>query len=469
MIQDSSGSTPFQTIANQYANGIAWGGWRWIRDDATHANTGAQQILVNAATMAAGYEGAPVFVDELPVVDDNTTPGTCTPTVANPYCGVVADTQYEWEFLADAGVLPPFLEGLNEPNNFGFNYLAGFCGGTPSHPNTDYGPCVQAMTDIYTIEKADTLLNKPMVGMSEPGGEPNAVGAPNLVGQIFDWQNYHNYWTTATIGVGQLRIDNQVFQAFDMAPSATGQDTWGNYEGDVANGYTTWGAAHEPITLHDDVVGQFGGPIKVTTESGFNVYQCQNGQGNCTTRYTEAIAAVEGYMDGVLQGFNHIAQYEMMERDPDDGGWGFFNNNPTGDGASFNPSVMANEASCCNDGVPYSGAVMHNVTSILNDTQSVPASQLEIPAGYSVAGGAATTHSLLAQYSSVGQFPNKHVAQVWDESFAGVHTTVTVNFGSVVSYTVYDAFNGLVADSSGTASSVQVTVSGESAPMFVVF
>jgi len=403
------------------ANGLAYLGARWYRDDFTHDQNALGQ-LISQAQMSG------TKVQEISSIDDGQKPVAGCNVATNDYCGNLADTLYNLHQFAAAGVLKN-AEAPNEPNNFGGYYVPGdSCGRGGGGP---YIGCVHEERDLHAAMQADPTLKKYLlIGLSEPGGEPDDACAQDIecadahaevpFGTIeADAGNSHAYVNTATTGC--YPVDNQTWDTFTAGYTAAEPDIPGEYWGS-----TTWAAGY-PIG------DGFNNTIpKATTETGWNRYECPSGTpGNDITMQGKLLAPV--FLDAWSQGWLETAIYELFERCPYDCGYGFFNENLTNNesfdpaiSTTYNPSVMAAYAQ-------PDAVYLHNLTTILADNSSnfapAPISIIfpnQLPAAF---------HYLLLQKSS-----GIYELAAWNEAYSSnVSEQVAVTLPSqVAGGNVYD-------------------------------
>ncbi len=378
--------------AQQIINGINYLGIRVIRDDATHNTTGPRSVqeLCNIHAVTG------VKVDELPIVD------------ADP--NNIADTKAEWDQLARCGAMVE-AEGPNEPNNFHFNYQGSLCSMA-----TSFLPCAKYQAALYAMVKADPALRKfPVLGLTEPGAEPDNVGLQFLTiptgsgllmpdGTVYaDIANAHNY-AQGNGAAGTTLIDNHARYAESVdrtGPYAGLWDLYGEYWGN------TWHKGFAGAST-----GQNDRP-KVTTETGWKLYKPNANIG----LPMQGKLMNDVYLDAYQLGWSQTIVYQMFNHYPYDAGFGFFD--PKGNTANASNATPM-------------GRYLHNLTTILSDRSSKFSPGT---VNYSISNLPATTYSMLMEKSN-----GTYELVIWGEAFASKKmTSLTINLGNIYrTVNVYD-------------------------------
>jgi hypothetical protein len=354
--------------SNLYANVMGYLGFTKFREDATHSDTGAQQVIIQMANLVKGYLGVPVTGTQLSITDDpsNTQAANC-PSPPNVYCGNRLDTLRQQQTAANAGILAA-IEFPNEIDNNVFSYVSDVDGGTYfCNENGSALGCAKYENELYTQFKADPILGAyEVIGLSHAGGGQsdsciqdgtvcNHANADNVpVGASFaDLINFHNYYQTPTLN--NSPADNMTFFSFLTNVDQIGQLLIG--DGPLvqpAQGLTTTWLGHFPIAplFVDNVTQGFTNgtvpqiangtniPFRVTTETGINVFS------GSVSRDIQGKSQVNVLMDGIIQSWGDPQSglstfiYESTEHGPNDSGFGMVNPS-TAMNASFNPSLVA--------------------------------------------------------------------------------------------------------------------------------
>ena len=320
-------------------------------------------------------------------------------------------------------------EGPNEPNNFSFYYNGNLCSVSGS-----FLGCALYQEALYAMVKGDAILkNYPIVGLSEPGAEPDNQGLQFLTipsgagtiqpaGTVFaDIANAHNY-VEGNGTAGQTLIDSHARYAESVArsgPYAGDWDVYGEYWGN------TWNKGFAGAST-----GQNDRP-KMTTETGWNI-----GNGSITADQQGRLIT-DLYLDAFQLGWQKTFVYQMFN-EPSNTGYGMFNQN--GDEA---------DASNATD----LGIYIHNLTTILRDNSSnftpgtVNLALSNLPSsGY---------YQLMQKSTGIYELV------IWGEAFASeTSTAVTINLGSsYATVNVYDITGGTsAARSYSNTSSVSVNL-----------
>lgn len=319
--------------------------------------------------------------------------------------------------LAAAGALLA-VEGPNEPNNFPVTYQ-----NQTSDYNTTFAPVAALQRDLYAAVKAEPALSGvPVFHSSEAGGsEPDNVGLqfltiPNGAGIAMpdgttyaDYANVHNY----VVGHSAQLVDNVAWNASDPTLN-------GDWDGIYVEYGHTWHGGFDGYSNTNLVTLP-----KVTTETGW----VTSGT-NALTEEQQGRLFLNLYLSAYKRGFSYTFIY-MLRDDPVQGYWGLFD-------ASYNAKT--------------SGLYLHNLTTILADTESPMPGKLD----YSIANEPATVHDLLLQ-KSTGQFE----LVVWDERPSGGSDDIVVDLtSSRATVNVYDPTMGTSPTQTLSAvSSVPLTLS----------
>jgi len=445
--------------SNLYANAMAYMGFTKFRDDGTHADTGAQQVIIQMANLVKGYLGVPVTGITLPLVDDpNNTQAMNCPMPPNVYCGNRLDTLFMNQTFANAGVLAA-IEFPNEINNFPFTYVSDADGGTYSCNQNGVSAlgCAKYEQELYALFKSDPILGPfRILSLSSMGGGLsdscvqdgtvcNHANADNVaVGTAFaDVINFHNYYQTPTLN--NSPADNMTFNSFLTPVDQIGQLLIA--DGPLvqpAQGLTTTWRSHFPIApLFTSGSGFTAGtvpqiangtniPFRVTTETGINVFV------GSVSRDIQGKSQVNVLMDGIIQSWGDPTSgistflYELTEHNSKpgtDAGWGMVNDTPTMN-TTFNPSLIA--AGTGPAGIP-GGDYMRNFMALIHDTGGTNFTAT-VPAGFSVTDGSTNDHHQLLQKAS-----GEYDLTLWGETYqsqASTNSTVVLPAG--VTATLYD-------------------------------
>jgi hypothetical protein len=249
--------------------------------------------------------------------------------------------------------------------------------------------------------KSDPVLkNFPVVGLSEPGAEPDNVGLQFLTipagsgstlpdGTVYaDIANAHNY-VQGNGPAGTTLIDNQPRYAETIersGPYAGLFDAYGDYWG------FTWYKNFAGAST-----GQTDRPM-VTTETGWNIYS------GAITEDMQGRLMTDVYLDAAQLGWSQTYIYKIFNEPPYDSGNGMFN--PNGDVADASNATKM-------------GVYIHNLTTILADTSSAFTPTM---VNFSVSGLPSTGFYQLMQKSN-----GTYELVLWGEAFASKTTTpVTV-------------------------------------------
>jgi len=418
--------------AVQNANVMSYLGFTKFRDDATHSDTGAQQVIIEMANLASPYLGVPVTGTELPIVDDvgDTTPANC-PRPQTVYCGSRLDTLFEQQTLANAGVLAA-IEFPNEIDNNTFAYVSNADGLTYyCMQNGSATGCGKYESELYALFKSDPILGPyRIIGLSHPGAELSDACVQDLTcghsnasepqGTVnADVANFHNYYQSDT---AMAPIDNWTYYGEMVAFNPDGPLIQGDYLGTV-----TWGVAQ---ALIDGGTNQLPPPVKVTTETGANIYNTAG-----LSRDIQGKSQINVLMDGIIEGWGDTATglstviYEAIEHSTYDLGWGMVN--PTAAmNQAFNPSVVAQGTTAA--GIP-GGDYMHNFMSLIMDTGATNYTATT-PAGFSVTDGSALNHHQLLEKAS-----GEYDLALWGEAYASqTSSNASVTLPAGYTGTLYD-------------------------------
>jgi len=334
-----------------------------------------------------------------------------------PINGNIAASLAQYETLSGSGALLA-AEGPNEPNNWPVTYS-----GTTSNYNTSFLPVAWFQRDLYAAVKADpNLAGIPVFHSSEAGGsEPDNVGLQFLTiptgsgiampdgTQYADYANPHNYVCGTHL---TAPVNNNAWNAEDPTLSTSWDGLYAEY------GHT-W---HMGFAGYTNT--QLQTLPRVTTETGWPT------QGtNALTEDQQGKLFLNLYLAAYKRGWSYTFIY-MLHDSASQGYWGLVH-------TDYSSKLSA--------------TYLHNMTTILSDTNSVTPGSLN----YSIPSEPSTVHDLLIEKSN-GMFE----LAVWDEKTTG-SDTVTVNLGSTyATVNTYDPTIGTTATQTFTnVSSVTLTLS----------
>ena len=289
--------------------------------------------------------------------------------------------------LAEADLLLA-LEGVNEPNNWGFEYQGEMGGGAYT-----WMPIAKLQRDMYAAVKSDPVLKDyPVFGLSNSGAQNDNVGLQYLTIPIgagtlmpdgtkyADYANCHNY---IVFPGSQGLTDNKTWISADPGPECWADGLYGNYGKTWSkkfNGYSV----EELQTLP-----------RVTTETGIQI----GTEG--TTTHRQGCFYLNLYLSQYKRGWDYTAIYILRDRSDETGNqaYGFYDKN----------YVKRKSAD-----------YLHNMTTVLKDekTTFTPGKL-----AYAIPNQPNTVHDILFQKSD-GTF----MLVLWGENFVSQAKFVTINF-----------------------------------------
>ena len=294
------------------------------------------------------------------------------------------------------------FEGPNEPNNWAITYK-GLRGGGSG----DWKPLAEYQRDFYAAVKVDPILKDyPVWSASDMGAEVNNVGLQFLTipdnstlmpkGTVYaDVACIHNYSIHPAWGP---RSNNQTWTAADPVTKISLNSLRGNFG-------VTWNKKHNGYT--DE---QLLTLPRVTTETGATI-------DGSITEEIQALTHLSCYLAQYKQGFKYTAMYILRDR-IDEGGnqtFGFYESHWVDEIIRYpsNPRLSAH--------------YMHNMTTILNDNQSI---QTPWVLEYNINPCPQTVHDLLLQKND-----ETMMLVVWGEKYAvnAEAEDVTIEFAETFS------------------------------------
>ncbi len=321
--------------------------------------------------------------------------------------------------LAAAGALLSF-EGANEPNNFPITYQGRHGGGLRS-----WGPVAKFQSDLYASVKNDRLLKAyPVFHVSEGGAEAENVGmqwltVPKGAGTIVpagtkyaDYANPHNY----VVGNCHGYLDNQAWQAADPVLNKCWDGLYAEYGHTWARGFSGYSEA------------ELESLPRVTTETGWDTVSDPGGE------EVQGKVLTNTYLAQYARGWSYTFIYELGDGEGGGGHQGLFH-------ADWTPKLAA--------------TYIHNLTSILGNTQSPASDERTDTLIYAILDKPATVHELLMQK------PNGIFAlAVWGEQVQGSHDVVIELGSKHQKVQVYDITRGTTPIATlADADIVRVTLS----------
>ncbi|MBI1387189.1 MAG: glycosyl hydrolase [bacterium] len=321
--------------------------------------------------------------------------------------------------LAAAGALIA-LEGNNEPNNWGIEYLGEKGGGKRS-----WLPVAKLQRDLYDAVKNDHVLKEyPVWSLSENGAETDNAGLQFLTipddadclmsgGTRFaDFANCHNYMTHPS---WPGLHDNQTWIAADPTAACKVDGLYGNYG-------RTW-RIHAPGYAESDLLNL----PRVTTETGITL-------DDEITERIQALLYMSVYLDQCKRGWKHTAIYLLRDRSDESGNQTF---------GFYRPDYSRRLAA----------DYLHNLTRILADSGAADSPER---LNYSIEGQTDMVHDLLIQKSN-----GRLYLTVWGERFTGGSDEVRVKLGKT--FALVNVFDPTTGDTPmqrlTSVDSVRLTVS----------
>jgi len=256
-----------------------------------------------------------------------------------------------------------------------------------------YVPVAQYQRDLFAAQNANSVvMNYPMFGVSEDGGENDNVGLQFLTipagsgclfpdgTAFFDYANCHNY-----VDNGASFTDNKAWNGAEPSLAGGVDGMYGEYTNKTwSKGFTAYPTTNTTIP-------------RVATETGWGTI----GSGSLSES-NQANVFLDVYLSQFKRGWSYTFIYEMKDGEGGD---------TTGEGVYHS------------DNTPKASATaIHNMTTILADTTSGTTGSMS----YSIPSQPSTVHDLLLQKSN-----GTYYLIVWDEKFSTSGSdSVTVNLGA---------------------------------------
>jgi len=417
----TSGGAPECQSTGQFIEDVQYLGVRHYRDAFNASSPGQLQVL--KALAQAGIS----------MIAQIAMPGEGQSVVAVDIPTVIGEA-HVWQGLAPNAIFA--LEGVNEPDGFGFfTYEGQPCG---SQGNADsWAPCADLMRDYYKAVKADgSLSNLPFFGVTRVGNE---------------WPNVGLMFTTVPNGTGTA-WDGDTLQEYltDHVYPAWQSEYWNGTKNELAACQTNDPAAGNAflIQMHYDHVASFGqgyhgyasdadakAQPHTVTEFGYATDSTQTS--NWVNEDKKGRCIASGVLNGFQFGEKAVSIYSYIG----DKGFGLF----------------------ASPGQPQlSGQYLHALTTLLADTGASASSFAVTPLGYTLAGVTPSMGTQLLQKSS-----GEWWLAIWDNAtnwdfdksqpIAVGPTSVTLSMaGGSHTLTSYNIVKGTSAVQ--TVSSAKITV-----------